>query len=137
MGGFDKEIMNGTRIQIILSGEERDALNKLAERERRDTRQQAEYINRHRARKASAQSESYNFKAICNHYGNQCVACGRSDLSLTVDHIIPLSRGGDDIASNIQPLCQPCNSSKGNHHVTDYRDDQGPPRPKQLSFWRK
>lgn len=93
--------------------------------------------HRRRAYKKGAVSEPYNFNTICNHYNNQCVACGRSDLPLTVDHIIPFSKGGDDIASNIQPLCQPCNSSKGNHHQTDYRPDKGPKTPRQLSFWKR
>lgn len=90
-----------------------------------------------RAQKANTKSEPYNFQSICNHYGNKCLACKRTDLLLTPDHIIPLSHGGNDVASNIQPLCGPCNSSKGNHHQTDYRPDQSPPHPKQLSFWRK
>lgn len=44
----------------------------------------------------------------------RCVACFRSDVPLTRDHIIPISRGGHDGIDNIQPLCRRCNSSKGN-----------------------
>ena len=32
---------------------------------------------------------------------------------LTVDHIVPLSRGGTDDLENLQFLCQPHNSAKG------------------------
>jgi phage-related minor tail protein len=93
-----------------------------------------EYKCRRRARKAKVESQPYDFKAICNYYGNSCLCCGRGDLPLTPDHIIPFSWGGPDIADNIQPLCGPCNSAKGDRHATDYRPDQGPELPQQLSF---
>lgn len=42
---------------------------------------------------------------------DRCVKCRRK-RKLTRDHIIPLSKGGHDRITNIQPLCGPCNSSK-------------------------
>ncbi len=41
-----------------------------------------------------------------------CPCCGKSWHQAGVvarDHIIPVSRGGPNQASNVQPLCQPCN----------------------------
>lgn len=49
--------------------------------------------------------------SLCSRIGC-CVGCGRSDVPLTKDHIIPISRGGCDCVYNLQPLCAPCNSSK-------------------------
>jgi 5-methylcytosine-specific restriction endonuclease McrA len=36
------------------------------------------------------------------------------EVMLTVDHIHPLSRGGPDKVSNLQPMCIHCNGAKGN-----------------------
>lgn len=46
-------------------------------------------------------------------YNNRCAICGE-EKPLTKDHIIPLSRGGNNYISNIQPLCRNCNSKKNN-----------------------
>jgi len=59
------------------------------------------------------------FQALCAHYGNICLCCGKPK-ELHRDHVVPLSKGGSNDISNIQPLCQSCNSSKGTQS-TDYR----------------
>lgn len=46
-------------------------------------------------------------------FNHRCAICGEKK-PLTVDHIIPLSKGGSDDISNIQPLCRNCNSKKSN-----------------------
>ncbi len=52
-------------------------------------------------------------------YGNLCLCC-REEKPLTVDHVIPLSKGGTNDIDNIQPLCVSCNSRKGTKEI-DYR----------------
>lgn len=44
---------------------------------------------------------------------NKCCSCGADGMKLTVDHITPLTLGGTNYITNIQPLCSRCNSSKG------------------------
>ena len=81
--------------------------------------------HRRRARKVNAKGSFTleEFKSLCSHHGNACLACGRLDVLLTSDHIVPLSQGGSDYISNIQPLCRSCNSSKGMQTV-NYKPDK-------------
>ena len=49
---------------------------------------------------------------LCETFDNQCVCCGNQG-ELTVDHIVPISKGGRNDIQNIQPLCLRCNLVKG------------------------
>ena len=60
------------------------------------------------------------FEALCDAYGNRCLACGTTDVPLEADHVVPLTRGGTDDIGNIQPLCGSCNREKF-VGVIDYR----------------
>jgi len=62
------------------------------------------------------------WEAIQEFYGHKCLCCGRDDVKLTIDHVLPISLGGSHTADNIQPLCGPCNSSKRDKHI-DYRKE--------------
>src|SRR6478609_6916250 len=44
----------------------------------------------------------------------RCVYCGTSGGRLTLDHVIPRSRGGDSSWENVVTSCAPCNLRKGN-----------------------
>ena len=49
-----------------------------------------------------------------------CSLCGRSPantggVTLHIDHIIPVSKGGETIPENLQTLCSECNLSKSNN----------------------
>lgn len=54
--------------------------------------------------------------------GHRCVFCGATD-NLTLDHRVPLARGGSNKVSNLQTACLRCNHAKADkpHHVVQKR----------------
>lgn len=52
-------------------------------------------------------------------YGKKCLCCG-STKNITIDHVMPVFKGGIDHIDNLQPLCKSCNSKK-NSKFKDYR----------------
>ncbi|GFE70116.1 HNH endonuclease [Chroococcus sp. FPU101] len=51
----------------------------------------------------------------------QCQSCGKTkqEITLNIDHIIPLALSGSNDISNLQTLCVTCNSKK--KHYLDPR----------------
>jgi hypothetical protein len=70
-------------------------------------------------RKAEGSYTQKEFETLCQHYGNICLCCGKRK-KLSVDHIVPLSKGGKNSIDNIQPLCITCNKKKATKTI-DYR----------------
>jgi 5-methylcytosine-specific restriction endonuclease McrA len=52
-------------------------------------------------------------RALFARDGWRCVYCG-STGRLTLDHVVPRSRGGDSVWENVVTSCAPCNLRKGN-----------------------
>lgn len=84
------------------------------ERYRKNPSLRIGYSNHRRARcrNAGGSFSPEEWIALCRKFNWKCAHCGKRK-KLTQDHIVPLSRGGTNSISNIQPLCKPCNSSKG------------------------
>ena len=53
-------------------------------------------------------------RALFARDGWRCVYCGTTGGRLTLDHVIPRSRGGDSSWENVVTSCAPCNLRKGN-----------------------
>jgi 5-methylcytosine-specific restriction endonuclease McrA len=53
-------------------------------------------------------------RALFARDGWRCVYCGTSSGRLTLDHVIPRSRGGESVWENVVTACSPCNLRKGN-----------------------
>jgi len=65
-----------------------------------------------RRRSAFAQKRDELMLALIERDGYECAECGEVE-GLTIDHIMPLSKGGSDELDNLQLLCKKHNSSKG------------------------
>jgi 5-methylcytosine-specific restriction endonuclease McrA len=88
-----------------------------------------EYYRRYRARKANASgSHTAADIAALERMQRHCCAYCRADLrkvGRSIDHIIPLSRGGSDAPANLQLLCRSCNSSKHARHPIEFARSRG------------
>lgn len=51
-------------------------------------------------------------RIIAKHDG-RCAICGAKPPKLTLDHILPRSKGGTQEEENLQPACARCNRLKG------------------------
>lgn len=95
---------------------EHPGLVRALERARRLAHPEAQALSesRRRARKKSLPNTLTlsEWQAVCAAYKNRCAYCGRK-AKLTMDHVLPLSKGGGTIAHNIVPACLSCNSAKG------------------------
>ncbi len=75
-------------------------------------------------------------KNILRRDGHRCMYCGRGDLTLTIDHVMPISRGGEDSWENLVCACVKCNNRKGDRtpdeaHLLLLRR---PMRPNHVTF---
>lgn len=61
---------------------------------------------------------------IYNKSGGRCELCGQRLLfeEMTLDHIIPLSMGGEDSMENLQATCYTCNQFKSNLLHDEFMD---------------
>ena len=67
-----------------------------------------------RKKEASGGHSFEEWELLKAQYNWTCPSCQKkeSEIKLTQDHIIPLSRGGSENIENIQPLCKSCNCKK-------------------------
>jgi len=68
---------------------------------------------------------------------NTCQYCGVRH-NLTLDHIIPRSKGGKDTWENLTTACQKCNTRKGNLSLEEagYTIKRKPFRPSYIMYLR-
>jgi 5-methylcytosine-specific restriction endonuclease McrA len=75
-------------------------------------------------------------KNILRRDNYKCAYCGRSDLPLTIDHILPKAKGGSDSWENLICACTLCNNKKGDRTPVEARMEllYRPFRPSHIMF---
>jgi 5-methylcytosine-specific restriction endonuclease McrA len=90
----------------------------------RDHERRAACVRNRRARRNYIEGKitSSEWIDLKEKYGNKCLCCGRTDVKLELDHVIPLAIGGEHNINNAQPLCRSCNGRK-HIQIKDYRHE--------------
>ena len=60
------------------------------------------------------------YKDLKRIYSQPCFNCGSMN-NQSLDHRIPLSRGGEHKIGNMLTLCQPCNASKHSRTIMEWK----------------
>lgn len=73
---------------------------------------------------------SMSRRALFARDGWRCVYCGSAAGRMTLDHVVPRSRGGESTWENVVTACSPCNLGKGDRTPEEAGLTlQRPPRP--------
>ena len=122
---------NGLRSQCKASGKKWYEANpeKIAARHKKYSQTEAGKASikknrqKRRALKIGADCENFNPVEVLERDGYRCQACGKKTrpdfnqwhpLYPHLDHIVPLSKGGEHTKQNTQCLCRECNLTKHN-----------------------
>lgn len=104
----------------------REAVARFASRNRDKIRAKS---HRRRARSLNAKGffTANDWQQRLAYHGFKCVYCGVEKHEtpegwLSCDHMIPLSKGGQNWPSNLVPACRSCNSSKGSKTYFEYME---------------
>tara|TARA_R110000772_G_scaffold25903_3_gene67256 strand:+ start:694 stop:1212 length:519 start_codon:yes stop_codon:yes gene_type:complete len=85
------------------------------------------YIN------ATYKEPSLNKQNIFKRDSHRCVYCGSGDFrKLTIDHVVPQSKGGKDRWDNLVTACLSCNNEKSDMSAADY--GKGIPEPRKPHY---
>lgn len=88
--------------------------------EQRNPGAMSDYRARRRARKKNGRVSTRDWNRLVRRYGSRCFYCCCGG-PMTMDHVIPLVRGGRHTIGNVVPACRSCNSSKQDRLLMEWR----------------
>ncbi|MGL5922118.1 HNH endonuclease [Chroococcidiopsis sp.] len=100
----DYRSKNKERVKLWIEKWEKSFKAKIANQRKRENRRKIKRNN------YSFPYTSEQLKQRFKDFDNKCVYCG--ELATSIDHFIPLSKGGTDTLSNLVPACCRCNGRK-------------------------
>jgi len=63
-------------------------------------------------RRAAGSLTAVEWHSIKRLYNFRCAYCGKKGKDLTMDHVVPVAKGGKTERENIVPACMTCNNRK-------------------------
>src|SRR5690625_638161 len=78
-----------------------------------------EYAQLRRAKIMRAEYSEGDFSSTINRFDGKCALTG-SEYNLSVDHVIPISKGGGTVEGNLICIRRDLNSSKNNSNIFDW-----------------
>jgi 5-methylcytosine-specific restriction endonuclease McrA len=72
------------------------------------------FQSRRRARKAAGRNDlaPQQWEEVLQAFDSRCAYCHKKSRTLEMEHVVPLSKGGENTVSNIVPSCVRCNRKK-------------------------
>lgn len=114
----NKEIIKKRARQYYIKNFERDKNRRSEYRKKYYIKNKEKYIfigKKRRLRNKNTSTKDFTklqWEEMKKIYKNRCAYCGNKTKKLTIDHITPVSKGGDHTYTNIVPACMPCNNKK-------------------------
>jgi len=73
-------------------------------------------------RNVKRRTNGYAKEFVDNHPNTPCLYCGNilTKQNATADHIIPVSKGGNNAKVNLIVCCEDCNGERGDREFYDY-----------------
>lgn len=106
---------------LLLLGQKAELICDLADRKFRTVRRDFQYpsiIRLYRYVPLPYRKVALSRESIFRRDGYQCAYCG-SKHDLTLDHVIPSSKGGRTTWLNLVTACRECNALKGDQDLAD------------------